>query len=130
MKVISIISVIDVVGALATDSLDGNFYLMDSNKAYGSTFQGTQNLKTLVKLGDKLVWNVQPLECEAFASIADIIIDKDICEPKKKLYGGTDVNYWVGIVKKDVEHVPYKIAFKVGIKKEPMVSDTGCSLIG
>ena len=69
MKMISIVSVVDVVGALANNSLSGNIFLVDNNKVSGSSGEGTEALQTAVEEGDELVWIVQPLECEAHASI-------------------------------------------------------------
>ncbi len=129
-KTITIATVIDVVGALASDTLSEHIYLMDTNKANGSTGLGTENLKTMVKKGDRLVWTLLTLECEAYAIIEDIIIDKDYCKPKKKTYEGTDITYWVGTVKKDVKVAPYKIKFKVGSRVQEMtIASTPC-LVG
>lgn len=117
-KTITIAAVIDAVGALATDSLSGQVYFMDTNKSNGSSGQGTESLKTVVEPGDRLVWTVTSLECEAYGAIDEIIIDKDYCEPEKKIYDGTDVSYWVGTVKKDLTMTPYTIKFKVGTRAE------------
>jgi hypothetical protein len=130
MKTITIASVIDVVGALATDSLSGQVYFQDSEKANGSTGHGTESLKTMVNKGDRLVWTVTFLECEAYAAIADIIIDRKYCEPEKKVYEGTDVAYWIGIVKEDVQEVPYNIKFLCGTRAEPIPTATPLYLIG
>jgi hypothetical protein len=129
-KTITIASVIDVVGALASDSLSGEVYFMDTNKANGSTGQGTENLKTVVEKGDRLVWTVIFLECEAYAAIDEIIIDKNYCEPEKKTYEGTDVSYWSGTVKKDVKFVPYTIKFKVGTRAESIPTASPLYLVG
>jgi hypothetical protein len=129
-KTITIASVIDVVGALATDSLSGQVYFMDTNKSNGSTGQGTASLKTMVSKGDRLVWTVIFLECEAYAAIDNIIIDKTYCEPELKLYEGTDVSYWVGEVKEDVTSVPYHVTFKAGTRAEPIITATPLYLVG
>lgn len=127
-KTITIASVVDVVGVLATDSLSGQAYFMDTNKANGSTGQGTENLKTVVTKGDRLVWTVTPLEVEAYVAIDDIVIDKDYCEPKQSTYEGTDITYWTGTVKKDMTLTPYSIKFKVGTRAEPIATDCYLSL--
>lgn len=120
MKTISIVSIVDVVGTLSEESLAGNLYMMDDNKANGSTDQGTEFLKTKVKEGDTLVWVVQALECEAYVSISGIIIDEKYCEPEQKTYEGTDITYWIGRVKTGVKNstVPYKLKFKLGSRAE------------
>lgn len=129
-KTITIVTVIDVVGALATESLSENVYLLDTNKMGGSENIGTDYLKTAVQKGDRIVWTIQALECEAFASIEDIIIDHEYCEPKQETYKGTDVTYWVGTVKKNVKLVPYNIKYKVGSRPEGMTTTSNPALIG
>ncbi|MBW4597877.1 MAG: hypothetical protein KME46_34470 [Brasilonema angustatum HA4187-MV1] len=128
-KTITIASVIDVVGVLATDSLRGQVYFMDTNTEEGSTNQGTENLKTSVQPGDRLVWTVIFLECEAYAAIDEIVIDKNYCEPEKKTYEGTDVSYWIATVKKEVKSVPYNIKFKVGTRAESISTSSPLYLI-
>lgn len=124
MKIISIVSVVDVVGALANNTLSGNIYLVDNNKIGGSTEEGTESLKTHVKEGDDVVWVVQPMECEAHANIEGILIDSDCCEPQMKFYEGTDVSYWVGKIKKGATQgdYPYSLQFKVGSRIEDMAT--------
>ncbi|WP_406509077.1 hypothetical protein [Streptomyces sp. NBC_00212] len=128
---ISITAVVDCVGALASHSVHGHLYLYDTNKAGGSTGFGTEELRTKVKRGDQLLWNVLALECEAFVSIDDIVIDKDVIEPERKIYPGTDVAYWIGTVKKDdVQSVPYQIRFRVGTSTDPITTTLSPALFG
>jgi hypothetical protein len=129
-KTTTITSVIDVVGALATDSLDGQVYFMDTNKENGSKEQGTDQLKTMVSKGDRLVWIITPLECEAYAAIEDITIDISYCKPERNFYDGTNISYWVGTVKKNVSLLPYSIKFKVGTRDEPIATTSSLCLIG
>lgn len=129
-KKITIASVIDVVGVLATDSLVGQVYFMDTNKVNGSTGQGTENLQTVVSEGDTLVWIVQPLECEVYTAIDEIIIDKEYCEPQRTFYEGTDISFWSGTVKKDVISVPYTMKFKVGTRAQSIATTSSLALVG
>lgn len=129
-KTITIASVIDVVGVLATDSTLGQVYFMDTNKAGGSTGQGTEGLRTAVEVGDRLVWTVIFLECEAYAAIDEIIIDPEYCEPVKKIYDNTDVSYWSGVIKKEIKLLPYTIKFKVGTRAESVATATPIYLMG
>ncbi|NJL41799.1 MAG: hypothetical protein HC899_37845 [Leptolyngbyaceae cyanobacterium SM1_4_3] len=110
--------------------MSGQVYFMDTNKANGSTNQGTENLKTVVEAGDRLVWTVISLECEAYAAIDEIVIDEDYCKPEKKTYEGTDVSYWIGTVKKDVKIIPYNIKFKAGTRAEPITTASSLYLVG
>jgi hypothetical protein len=128
---ISITAVVDCVGALASRSMHGHLYLFDTNKAAGSTGLGTEELKTWVKRGDRLLWNALALECEAFVSIDGIAIDKEVCEPEEKVYPGTDVTYWIGTVKKDTaEAIPYRLSFRLGTRAEPITTTRSPALVG
>lgn len=130
-RTISIAAVVDCVGSLATGSLSGNLYLYDTNKAGGSTGHGTEDLQTRVKQGDQLLWTAFGLECETYLRIADISIDEEVCEPRRHVYPGTDVSYWVATVKRDaIGTVPYQIAYTVGARREPMLGPRSSALIG
>ncbi|HYC92036.1 MAG TPA: hypothetical protein VEO54_22680 [Thermoanaerobaculia bacterium] len=117
-----IIVVVDVVAALATESVDGAVWLVDSNKIGGSTGQGTSRLQTAIRKGDELVWTVMSLECEAFAAIHTIDIDSAYCEVKQGFYPGTDIGYWLGTIKKDPGEllVPYNIELILGSRTAHM----------
>lgn len=130
MKTITIISLVDVVGALASGTIGGNLYLLDNNRLGGSSGEGTEVLKTMVNEGDQLVWTVMSLEPEAYASIDGILIDSDYCEPEQKTYEGSDVTYWVGKVKKKLQTVPYKLKVAVGTRPEPLVTPNSAALVG
>lgn len=131
MKMISIVCVIDVVGALANNTLSENIYLVDNNKINGSTQEGTEFLKTMVQEGDDIVWVIQPLECEAHASIENVLIDNDYCTPEKKYYQGTDVCYWTGKIKKgiNIDEIPYSLQLKVGSRVDLMASNSTPKLV-
>lgn len=128
---ISITAVVDCVGALASRDMSGNLYLYDTNKAGGSTGFGTGSLATRVSRGDQLVWSVLALECEAFVSLAGVLIDADVCEPVRKVFPGTDVSYWIGTVKKDTTTaVPYRLSFTLGTRTEPITTTPSLTLVG
>ncbi len=134
MDTISIISVVDVVGALADDTLAGSFYLVDNNKGRGSRDEGTEILKTKVRKGDQVVWISIPLECEAFISITGVEIDKkfrEYCDPKKGVYPNTNVVYWLGDIKKDLDiAIHYNLKFRLGRRSGDMVTTSSPSLFG
>ncbi|MFE7525103.1 hypothetical protein ACFU7Y_05215 [Kitasatospora sp. NPDC057542] len=128
---ISITAVVDCVGMLASQSTHGHLYLYDTNKAGGSADLGTEELRTKVRAGDQLLWNVLALECEAFVAIDGIVIDPEVCEPVRKVYPGTDVAYWTGTVKKDATSpVPYRIRFRLGTQVEPITTTASPVLVG
>lgn len=129
-RTITILSLIDVIGALADDSMKFNVYLFDDNKSKGSTNEGTANLKTKVETGDKLIWTLMPLEPESFAEISEISIDPEICRIEKKMYPQSDVVYWEGEVLKAAASTPYKITFEIGSQKQKIATEDTPALIG
>jgi hypothetical protein len=134
MQTIAIVSVVDVAGALASETLTGSIYLMDNNKANGSTDEGSEVLKTKVRKGDQLVWVSVPLECEAYVTITAVEIDqkyREYCDPTKGVYPETNVVYWLGEIKKDLDvTIPYNLKFKLGSHRDEMATTTSPSLIG
>lgn len=129
-RTISVVTLVDVAGALASGTLSNNLYLMDNNKTNGSSDEGTEILKTRVRAGDQLLWTTVSLEPEAYASITGILIDSDYCEPEQRSYAGSDVTYWIGKVKKNLDLVPYKLEIKVGTQNKAMVTVSSPSLVG
>ena len=128
---VSITAVVDPVAALASGTLRGNLYLCDTNKSEGSTGLGTESLRTRVRKGDQLLWNVIPLECETFTAIAGILIDEQVCEPEQKVYPGTDIAYWSATVKQDIaEPVPYRIQFRLGTRTDLITTEVPPALVG
>lgn len=125
-KLIRIVVVLDVVGALATETLDGSIWLVDSHKSSGSTDEGTARLKTAVKKHDVLLWTAMPLEVEAFAAIDAIQIDPQVCSVVQKVYPSTNIRYWEGTILKDVGKaiVPYNLVIRLGSRQ------TGIALPG
>ncbi|HJQ36976.1 MAG TPA: hypothetical protein VKB93_07545 [Thermoanaerobaculia bacterium] len=126
-----IVAVVDVVSALATDTIDGAVWLLDSNKDGGSTGEGTGLLTTTVQEGDELIWTTMSLECEAFAAIDAIEIDPTYCDVSRETYPGTDIAYWLGRVLKDpgASRVPYNLRFALGSRVSRM-SLSGPAIIG
>jgi hypothetical protein len=134
METIAIVSVVDVAAALAADTLTGSVYLMDNNKANGSTDEGSEVLKTKVRKGDQLVWVCVPLECEAHVNITGVEIDnkyREYCDPTQAVYPGTNVVYWHGEIKKDLDvTIPYHLKFQLGSHNGDMAMTAFPSLIG
>ncbi len=128
---VTITSVVDPVAALASGNLDDNLYLYDTNRTSGSTGFGTPELRTGVRKGDILLWNVIPLECETFVALAGIDIDRRVADPVQKVYPGTDIVFWTATVKRDlVKPVSYRLAFLLGGVAEPYTADASSFLVG
>lgn len=128
---VTITAVVDPVAALASKNLDDNLYLYDTNRADGSTGFGTPELRSLVRKGDTLLWNVIPLECETYVSLTGIEIDPQIAEPTQKVYPGTDIVFWTAEVKQDItEPVPYRLSFLLGTVSTPFSPTARPALAG
>ncbi|MFI6507118.1 hypothetical protein ACIBCT_05895 [Streptosporangium sp. NPDC050855] len=128
---VTITAVVDPVAALASENLDGNLYLYDTNRPAGSTGFGTPELHSRVRKGDTLLWNVIPLECETYVSLADVEIDPQIAEPTQKVYPGTDIVFWTAEVKQDLtEPVPYRLSFLLGTVTTPFTPSGRPALSG
>ncbi|MFC4530889.1 hypothetical protein [Sphaerisporangium dianthi] len=122
---------VDPVAALASENLDGNLYLYDTNRAAGSSGFGTPELRSLVRKGDTLLWNVIPLECETYVALADIEIDPRIAEPTRRVYPGTDIVFWTAEVKEALtKPVPYRLSFLLGTVGTPFTPTARPALTG
>jgi hypothetical protein len=126
---ITILCLLDVVGALSEQTLTTNLYLFDNNKANGSSGEGTGQLKTKVKAGDTLIWTIVALEPESYAAISAITIDPAVCTPVQRMYPESDVSYWEALVLKVVPETPYRITFEIGTKKQPLETEITPTLI-
>lgn len=120
-KTITIMVVADVVGILASDSLEGNLYLYDNNRAGGSVGEGTEHLKTRLKFERdqvNLLWNVMSLEPESYACISQIKTDSEDFKIDSKSYPGSDITYWKGTIKKTFRQHTYYLSLKVGNREK------------
>lgn len=126
---INIKSIIDVVGALEDNNLEGNFYLYDDNRRGGSLNQGTYQLATAARRGDQILWTITPMECEAYADITAINFAPEICEIKRYNYTGTAIAYWIGTLKEEVDDLAYSITLNVGSHSVVMTCVNGPRLI-
>ena len=125
---VSINTVVDVVGALVDDSLRNNIYLVDNNKANGSTGLGTDALQSAVNVGDTILWTVESLEPEAYAMITGIEIDS-LVDVTEGVFPGSDVIYWKGIVEQQFDTLPYKLEVTVGTRTTALVTETDIALV-
>ncbi|WP_296420317.1 hypothetical protein [Pseudooctadecabacter sp.] len=70
MGVVNVLVAVDVEGALASQNLGANCYMVDTNKYAGSGAEGTDELKTTLSIGDEIAWSVAPIDPGTNASIA------------------------------------------------------------
>ncbi|MBO2445951.1 hypothetical protein J4573_02505 [Actinomadura barringtoniae] len=127
---VTITAVVDPVAALAAWDLTGSVYMYDTNRTEGSTGFGTEELRTKVRQGERLLWNVIPLECETFVAIYGIDIDERFCEPRMQTYPGTDITFWTATVKQDItEPVRYRLQFLLGTVTKPFATEAYQALV-
>ncbi len=62
MATVNVLTAVDVEGALTSNNLGANVYMVDTNKYAGSGAEGTSELKTKLKIGDIIVWTVAPVD--------------------------------------------------------------------
>lgn len=62
MATVNVLIAVDVEGALSSDNLGANTYMVDTNKYAGSGAEGTSELKTKLGIGDVLVWTVASID--------------------------------------------------------------------
>lgn len=129
-KIINVVILLDVIGALASDSLENNIYLVDNNKNDGSLGEGTGTLKTKVEEGDSIMWTILPIECETYVAISGIEFENNCCQPVEENFEGSDINYWIGKVNKTPKEksVRYKIKIKVGSNEKELITENTPSI--
>ena len=102
---INIVTVVDVVGALASESLDGNIHLIDNSRSSTTTGQGTAELSTTCKHGQVINWLIYAVDLQSPALIHNIDFEGSV-NPCLKLqpYGAPVFGpYWAGIVKLEAD---------------------------
>jgi hypothetical protein len=100
MKEINVLMVVDVEGALASNNLTANIYLIDTNKYFGSGSEGQAELVTACNDGQIVIWSVaavNPGNDVEIVSFGGQIITENVCNPRKsELPGGAVI--WSGRV--------------------------------
>jgi len=62
MASVNVLIAVDVEGALSSNDLGANVYMVDSNKYLGSGGEGTSELKTKLNIGDIIMWKVAAID--------------------------------------------------------------------
>ncbi len=99
MNTLSILIVVDVLGALADESLINNVYMVDTNHYLGSWQEGSDALHTLCQDGQLLQWyttSVSPNNDIEISSFSGEIVSGNICIPSHQGYPGD--SFWAGRV--------------------------------
>lgn len=99
MKKVEILIVVDASGALASNNLSNNVYLVDTNKYFGSWNEGKCELHTYCFDQQNISWRVAPISEDNEVSITHFtgqMIDKRVCLPEK--IGTASDTAWEGRV--------------------------------
>lgn len=117
MNTLSVLVVVDALGALATGNLMDNVYLVDTNRYLGSWQEGTNTLHTLCQDGQVLRWyaaSVSPGSDVSITGFSGPMVDQGICVPVSS--GGADGSYWTGRVQShgSFASYPYVLSLAVG----------------
>jgi hypothetical protein len=99
MNTVSVLIIVDVEGALASNDLGSNVYLVDTNKYVGSGSEGQEELRTACQDTQAISWNVVPVAPTTDVDIVQFtgqMVDDKICVPQQyTMPGGT---YWEATV--------------------------------
>ncbi|PJJ47914.1 alpha-pore-forming tripartite toxin MakABE regulator [Hymenobacter chitinivorans] len=87
MSQINVLIAVDALGAVVSGNLQGNVYLIDTNKFMGSNAEGNSELVTSCHDEDTIVWTVAPIDPGinvVISSFTGDIVTQNICIPKKQ----------------------------------------------
>lgn len=117
MNTLSVLVVVDALGALSSGKLMDNVYLVDTNRYLGSWREGTDSLHTLCQDGQVIRWyatGVSPGGTVAIAGFSGPMAEQGICVPVP--CGGADGAYWTGRVasRGSFASWPYVLSLAIG----------------
>lgn len=111
--VISILIVVDCLGATASGNLAGNVYMADTLKFLGSWNEGQCDLHTLTQTGQLIKWRVEAVSPDSQVNITGFggqMADKRICVPVNT---GMDKEIWEGRIQADPGRYSYTVNLSV-----------------
>ncbi len=125
---INILTVVDVIGALRSGSLNDNIYMTDNRQGRPSKGQGTGTLATEVTYAQVLNWHVMSIDFQTEIEISRVVFYRNgslitsANTPCVRLlkYGAPSGDYWAGVT--NYAHLieggdyQYRIEFDMGRK--------------
>ncbi|WP_448563970.1 alpha-pore-forming tripartite toxin MakABE regulator [Thalassotalea ganghwensis] len=94
MKKIEILIVVDSAGALASNNLASNVYMVDSNQWLGSWQEGTCQLHTVTEDGQFIAWSscaISPDDEVTITGFTGDMVNQSVCKPQS-----VDEDAWEG----------------------------------
>jgi len=103
---LNIVTLVDVIGALSSGQLEGNFYIADNSRSARSSGQGTPGLITGTTYAQVLNWHVWAIDVQSSVHIegihfyrnGELITDADTPCAKLKKFGAPSGDYWAGVI--------------------------------
>ena len=123
MNTLCVLLVVDTAGALATGSLSGNCYMVDTNGYLGSWGEGTSELHTVCEDAQTLVWSVEPVSPGAQVAIAGFsgpMVDQEVCRPAAG-YDGSAA--WSGVVESQGAFASYAYTATLSLESTQLAID-------
>jgi hypothetical protein len=121
MNTISVLVVVDALGALSSVNLMDNVYLVDTSRYLGSWQEGTDSLHTLCQDGQVIRWyatGVSPGSRVAITGFSGPMPEQGICVPVPS--GGADGAYWTGQVASRGSFASYPYVLELAIGGQAM----------
>lgn len=121
LNIINILIVVDTQGALASNSLKNNIYMVDSEKYLGSWSEGTDQLHTICSDGQQLNWRVIAISSDdnvVIEGFSGDMVNKHICNPIKQGMAGNE--YWGSRVESEGSFSSYAYVINLSIDCKSM----------
>lgn len=124
MGAVDILIVVDSDGALTSESLQDNVYLVDTTKYLGSWSEGQCELETSCYDLQTINWRVVPINGVSQVEISSFtgqMIDERVCVPERT--GKGDNAFWQGVVQNRGQAGRYQYSCVLSFHGKPMTFD-------
>ena len=121
---IDVLIVVDTEGALSSGALEGNVYLVDTNKYLGSWQEGQSQLHTVCQDGQLLAWSaasVDPGDDVSIAGFSGQMVSSKICVPQANPIAGNGV--WNGQIKTQGIFASYSYTVTIALGSKQLTFD-------
>ncbi|SFR63647.1 alpha-pore-forming tripartite toxin MakABE regulator [Anaeromicropila populeti] len=108
MKSVSVLVVVDVEAALASNDLQSHLYMVDTNGKLGSYNEGGNELVTACYDTQTIYWRVESVDPDGDVAISEFtgqMVNDRVCMPKKEV---DDPEVWKGVVETQGEGGSYQ----------------------
>lgn len=130
MRTINILIVVDCLGALSSNSLSDNTYIIDTNGYEGSWNEGTAHLVTVCQDGQNLEWavcSINPSNDVSITSFSGEMVSSRICIPKEQ--GIVGAENWKGRVQTQGDIGPHAYTVNLSLNGTSMSFDAWIKVV-